>query len=89
LDTQFVYCRSFAIKALADWHDDAASAGGVRSITSGIEVTLQIRRARALPAPVLIVTLHDSDHIVQEAMEAGASGLALKAEAADRGGRGA
>jgi len=46
---------------------------------NGIEVTRQIRRA--LPVPVLIVTMHDSDEVVQEAMEAGANGLVLKAEA--------
>jgi DNA-binding NarL/FixJ family response regulator len=46
---------------------------------NGIEVTRQIRRA--LPVPVLIVTMHDSDQVVQEAMEAGANGLVLKAEA--------
>jgi len=46
---------------------------------NGIEVTRQIRRA--LPIPVLIVTMHDSDQVVQEAMEAGANGLVLKAEA--------
>ena len=46
---------------------------------NGIEVTRQIRRT--LPVAVLIVTMHDSDQVVQEAMEAGANGLVLKAEA--------
>jgi DNA-binding NarL/FixJ family response regulator len=46
---------------------------------NGIEVMRQIRRT--LPVAVLIVTMHDSDQIVQEAMEAGANGLVLKAEA--------
>ena len=46
---------------------------------NGIEVTRQIRRAG--PVAVLIVTMHDSDQVVQEAMEAGANGLVLKAEA--------
>ena len=46
---------------------------------NGIEVTRQIRRA--LPVPVLIVTMLDSDQVVQEVMEAGANGLVLKAEA--------
>jgi DNA-binding NarL/FixJ family response regulator len=46
---------------------------------NGIEVTRQIRRV--LPVAVLIVTMHDSDRVVQEAMEAGANGLVLKAEA--------
>jgi DNA-binding NarL/FixJ family response regulator len=46
---------------------------------NGIEVTRLIRRA--LPTAVLIVTMHDSDQIVQDALDAGASGLVLKAEA--------
>ena len=46
---------------------------------NGIEVTRQIRRAG--PVAVLIVTMHDSDQVVLEAMEAGANGLVLKAEA--------
>ena len=46
---------------------------------NGIEVTRQIRRV--LPVAVLIVTMHDADQVVQEAMEAGANGLVLKAEA--------
>jgi DNA-binding NarL/FixJ family response regulator len=44
-----------------------------------IEVTRQIRRV--LPVAILIVTMHDSDQIVQDALEAGANGLVLKAEA--------
>ena len=46
---------------------------------NGIEVTRQIRRA--LPVAILIVTMHDSDEVVKEAMDAGANGLVLKAEA--------
>jgi DNA-binding NarL/FixJ family response regulator len=47
---------------------------------NGIEVARHVRRD--LPsAAVLIVTMHDADQIVQEAMEAGAKGLVLKAEA--------
>ena len=46
---------------------------------NGIEVTRQIRRTSAVP--VLIVTMHDTDQIVQEVMDAGANGLVLKAEA--------
>jgi DNA-binding NarL/FixJ family response regulator len=46
---------------------------------NGIEVTRQIRRV--LPVAILIVTMHDADQVVQEAMEAGANGLVLKAEA--------
>ena len=46
---------------------------------NGIEVTRLI--TRALPTAVLIVTMHDSDQIVQDVLDAGASGLVLKAEA--------
>jgi|SRR5262245_46276201 len=46
---------------------------------NGIEVTRQIRRHS--PVPVLIVTMHDSDEVVQDSMNAGANGLVLKAEA--------
>ena len=55
---------------------------------NGIEVTRQIRRAG--PVAVLIVTMHDSDQVVQEAMEAGAeadlaAALAAAATAAAAG----
>ena len=46
---------------------------------NGIEVARQIRRA--MPVPILIVTMHDTDQIVQAAVEAGANGIVLKAEA--------
>src|SRR5262245_44209752 len=47
---------------------------------NGIEVARHVRRD--LPsAAVLVVTMHDSDQIVQDAMDAGAKGLVLKAEA--------
>jgi DNA-binding NarL/FixJ family response regulator len=47
---------------------------------NGIEVARHVRRT--LPsAAVLIVTMHDSDQIVQDAIDAGAKGLVLKAEA--------
>ena len=46
---------------------------------NGIEATRQLRRASRVP--VLIVTMHDSDQVVQEALEAGANGIVLKAEA--------
>jgi DNA-binding NarL/FixJ family response regulator len=47
---------------------------------NGIEVARHVQRE--LPAAaVLIVTMHDSDQIVQDAMDAGAKGLVLKAEA--------
>ena len=46
---------------------------------NGIEVTRQLRRT--LPVAILIVTMHDSDQAVNEAIAAGANGYVLKAEA--------
>jgi DNA-binding NarL/FixJ family response regulator len=47
---------------------------------NGVEVTRQVRRA--LDVPVLIVTMHDSDEMLQQAINAGASGYVLKTDAA-------
>jgi DNA-binding NarL/FixJ family response regulator len=46
---------------------------------NGVEVTRQIRNASSMP--ILIVTMHESDQVVQDALDAGANGLVLKAEA--------
>jgi len=46
---------------------------------SGLEVTRRVRGA--LSVAVLIVTVHDADHVVQEAKDAGAQGYLLKADA--------
>jgi DNA-binding NarL/FixJ family response regulator len=47
---------------------------------NGVEVTRQVRRM--LPATaIVIVTMHDADQVVQEAIDAGASGYVLKADA--------
>ncbi len=46
---------------------------------NGIEVARQVRRRSSVP--ILMVTAHDSDQVVHEAMAAGANGLVLKAEA--------
>jgi DNA-binding NarL/FixJ family response regulator len=46
---------------------------------NGLEVTRRVRRD--LPVAVLIVTVHDADQIVQEAINAGANGYVLKADA--------
>ena len=46
---------------------------------NGIEVARQVRRRSSVP--ILMVTAHDSDQVVREAMAAGANGLVLKAEA--------
>jgi DNA-binding NarL/FixJ family response regulator len=46
---------------------------------NGVEITRQVRRV--LSAPILIVTMHDADQLVREALEAGANGYVLKADA--------
>jgi DNA-binding NarL/FixJ family response regulator len=46
---------------------------------NGVEVTRQVRRVT--PVPVLVVTMHNSDQLVQEAISAGANGYVLKADA--------
>jgi DNA-binding NarL/FixJ family response regulator len=46
---------------------------------SGLEATRQIRRA--VPAKVLILTVHESDQVVTEVLDAGAHGYVLKTDA--------
>jgi DNA-binding NarL/FixJ family response regulator len=46
---------------------------------NGVEVTRQVRRLS--PVPVLVVTMHNSDQLVQEAISAGANGYLLKTDA--------
>jgi DNA-binding NarL/FixJ family response regulator len=45
---------------------------------NGVEVTRHLRRS--LRVPILIVTMHATDSIVQEAFEAGANGYLLKSD---------
>lgn len=46
---------------------------------NGLEATRQIRRL--VPAKILILTVHDSDQVVTEVLDAGAHGYVLKADA--------
>src|SRR5436190_23771817 len=46
---------------------------------NGVEVTRQVRAA--IPVSILIVTMHDSDQVVHDVIEAGASGYLHKADA--------
>ena len=46
---------------------------------NGLEATRQIRHA--LPAKILILTVHESDQVVNEVLDAGAHGYVLKADA--------
>lgn len=48
---------------------------------NGLEATRQILKANA-QTKILILTLHDSDQIVQEVLDAGARGFLLKSDAA-------
>jgi DNA-binding NarL/FixJ family response regulator len=45
----------------------------------GVEVTRQIRSASSVP--IIIVSMHDYDRIVRDAIDAGANGYVLKADA--------
>jgi DNA-binding NarL/FixJ family response regulator len=49
---------------------------------NGLEATRQIRRA--VPAKILILTVHESDQVVTEVLEAGAHGYVLKTDAGRR-----
>lgn len=46
---------------------------------NGVEVTRHVRKT--LDTGILIVTMHDSDYVVEEALHAGANGYILKADA--------
>ncbi len=46
---------------------------------NGVEVIRQIRRE--MTTAILVVTMHDADEVVRDAIEAGANGYILKAEA--------
>jgi DNA-binding NarL/FixJ family response regulator len=46
---------------------------------NGVEVTRQIRRTMSVA--IVMVTMHDSDDVVKDALEAGANGYVLKADA--------
>jgi DNA-binding NarL/FixJ family response regulator len=46
---------------------------------NGIEVMRQLRRA--MPVGILVLTINDSDEVIREAIEAGANGYVLKADA--------
>jgi DNA-binding NarL/FixJ family response regulator len=46
---------------------------------NGLEATRQVRRL--LPAKILILTVHETDQLVTEVLDAGANGYVLKADA--------
>lgn len=46
---------------------------------NGLEATRQIRQH--VPAKILVLTVHESDHVVAEVLEAGADGYVLKEDA--------
>jgi DNA-binding NarL/FixJ family response regulator len=47
---------------------------------NGVDVTRALRRTTS--TPILIVTMHSGDHVVRRALDAGANGFVLKADAA-------
>src|SRR3954468_1590311 len=66
-------------KALATRPDIAALDFSLPAV-NGVEATRQIR-ARVVGAEVLIFTMHDTDTLVRDVLEAGARGFLLKSDA--------
>jgi DNA-binding NarL/FixJ family response regulator len=69
-----------AIAKAADAKPDVAIVDYSLPMMNGVEVTRQIR-ARAPETEILIFTMHDSDVLVGELLEAGARGYLLKSDA--------
>jgi DNA-binding NarL/FixJ family response regulator len=71
-----------AISTALQTRPDIAIVDYTLPLLSGIEVTRQIR-ARLPNTAVLIFTMHDSDLLMQRALQAGARGFLLKSDADD------
>lgn len=69
-----------AISATLKHKPDIAIVDYALPLLNGIEVTRQIR-ARAPQTQVLIFTMHDSEMLLQQALQAGARGFLLKSDA--------
>ena len=70
--------RDAVVKAI-DLQPDVVVLDITMPELNGLEATRQIRRA--VPAKVLILTVHESDQVVTEVLDAGAHGYALKTDA--------
>ena len=71
--------REAIVKAL-ETQPDIAVVDYSMPIINGVEVTRQIR-SRLPKTEVLILTMHDSDEVFQQALGAGARGYVVKADA--------
>jgi DNA-binding NarL/FixJ family response regulator len=71
-----------AISATLKHKPDIAIVDYALPLLNGIEVTRQIR-ARIPQTQVLIFTMHDSEMLLQQALQAGARGFLLKSDADD------
>src|SRR3954452_18622394 len=84
----FVICAeagdgSQAVELTTAHKPDVAVLDVSLPILNGIEATRQIRRS-APDTEVLVLTVHDSDDLIREALHAGARGYLLKTEAAEQ-----
>jgi len=69
-----------AIVKAVETNPDIAIIDYSLPMMNGVEVTRQIR-SRVPPAEVLVFTMHDSDVLMREVLEAGARGYLLKSDA--------
>ncbi|HYL63906.1 MAG TPA: response regulator transcription factor [Candidatus Methylomirabilis sp.] len=69
-----------AVEKAGKFKPDVAVLDIAMPMLNGVEATRQIRRL-APKTEILILTMHDSDTLVQEVMEAGALGYVLKDDA--------
>jgi len=86
--TDFVICAEAgdgrtAVELAIAHKPDIAVIDVTLPVLGGIEVTRQIRRSLPL-TEVLVLTMHDSDELISEALHAGARGYLLKTEAAEQ-----
>jgi DNA-binding NarL/FixJ family response regulator len=69
-----------AVEKVKEWSPDVAVLDISMPLLNGVEATRQIRKASP-KTEVLILTMHESEALIQEAIEAGARGYILKDDA--------
>ena len=69
-----------AVEKASELHPDVAVLDIGMPLLNGVEATRQIRKLSP-QTEILILTMHDSDLLVQEVLEAGARGYILKDDA--------